>query len=89
MLGRLQMTVDQCITAYNAFAVKIFNAGIMSQVGSGASTGARYSGAALEQAIKDLVTQYAGNPDAPMRDPVDGCKVCVLGVSAAAFLCFS
>jgi len=77
MLGRLQMTVDQCIAAYNAFAVKIFNAGIMSQVGAGASTGARYSGAALEQAIKDLVAQYAGNPDAPMRDPVDGCKVCV------------
>lgn len=83
------MTVDQCIAAYNAFAVKIFNAGIMSQVGSGAGTGARYSGATLEQAIKDLVNQYTGNPDAPMRDPVDGCKVCVFWVSAAGFLCFS
>jgi len=71
------MTVDQCITAYEGMASKIFNAGIMSQVGSGASTGARYSAVALEQAIKDIVAQYGGNPDAPMRDPVDGCKMCV------------
>ena len=78
MLGRLQMTVDQCITAYEGMASKIFNAGIMSQVGNGASKGARYSADALEQAVKDIVAQYAGNPDAPMRDPVDGCKVCVI-----------
>ena len=71
------MTVDQCIAAYEGMASKIFNAGIMSQVGNGASNGARYSAAALEQAVKDIVAQYAGNPDAPMRDSVDGCKVCV------------
>ena len=75
------MSVDECIAAYQKLASKIFNAGIMSPLVNGASTGARYSAAALEQAVQDIVAQYAGNSDAPMRDPVDGCKVCVLHAS--------
>jgi hypothetical protein len=81
MLGRLQMTVDECIAAFENLAPKIFNAGILSQVVNGANTGARFL--APEEAFKNIIAQYAGNPDAPMRDPVDGCKVCVLHLSTS------
>ncbi|KAF8158515.1 acyl transferase/acyl hydrolase/lysophospholipase [Crassisporium funariophilum] len=82
MLGRLRMTVDQCIEAYEKLASKIFNAGIMSKIENGSVTGARYSATVLEQAIKDIVKQYTGNADEPMRDPQDECKVFVLACRA-------
>lgn len=76
MLGRLRMTVDQCIDVYNDLSSKIFAAGILSQVGSGATTGARYSSQVLEDSIKAIVKKHAGDADAPMLDPnQDGCKV--------------
>lgn len=78
MLGRLRMTVDQCIEAYQRLASKIFKAGALSQIDSIANCGARYSGSALEGAIKEVVEQYTGDVDAPMRDPLENpCKVWV------------
>ncbi|KAF9046654.1 acyl transferase/acyl hydrolase/lysophospholipase [Panaeolus papilionaceus] len=83
MLGRLRMTVDQCIDVYNDLSSKIFAAGILSQVGSGATTGARYSSQVLEDSIKAIVKKHAGDADAPMLDPnQDGCKVFVLATRA-------
>ncbi|KAJ3516977.1 hypothetical protein NLJ89_g797 [Agrocybe chaxingu] len=82
MLGRLKMSVDECIEAYEKLASKIFNAGIMSQAGSASASGARYSATVLEEAIKEVVKTYAHDPDAPMRDPEDGCKVFVLATRA-------
>jgi hypothetical protein len=36
----------------------------------------------LESAIKEIVKEYAKDADAPMKDPVDGCKVFVLACRA-------
>lgn len=64
------MSVDECIASYEKLASKIFNAGIMSKIGSGASTGARFSATVLEDAIKKVVKQATGSADASMRDTV-------------------
>ncbi|PPQ86546.1 hypothetical protein CVT25_007204 [Psilocybe cyanescens] len=82
MLGRLRMSVDECIAAYEKLASKIFDAGIMSKIGNGASTGARFSSTVLEEAIKEVVKQTTGNADASMRDPKEGCAVFVLATRA-------
>lgn len=71
------MSVDECIAAYEKLASKIFDAGIMSKIGNGASTGARFSSTVLEEAIKEVVKQTTGNADASMRDPKEGCAVYV------------
>jgi len=78
MLGRLRMTIDQVIESYTKLASKIFAAGLLSKIGSGATTGARFSAENLENAIKEVVALYSGNnnKDAPMRDPLEnGCPV--------------
>ncbi|TFK24383.1 phospholipase [Coprinopsis marcescibilis] len=77
MLGRLRMTIDQCIAAYTDLAKKIFSAGVLEKVDNAADTGARYSGEVLAAAIKSVVGQYTQNPDAPMRDDKNDCKVFV------------
>ncbi|PPR04505.1 hypothetical protein CVT24_013111 [Panaeolus cyanescens] len=83
MLGRLRMTVDQCIDVYNELSSKIFVGGIMSQAGSVSTTGALYSSQVLEDAIKGIVKEQTGDPDAPMLDPdQDACKVFVLSCRA-------
>jgi len=86
MLGRLRMSIDDTITAYNALAGEIFGAGTMSKIGNASSSGARYSGEALEKAIKKVVTKFSDikNPEAPMLDPLgkDGCPVFVCSTRA-------
>ncbi|KXN83116.1 Calcium-independent phospholipase A2-gamma [Leucoagaricus sp. SymC.cos] len=83
MLGRLRMTVDQCIEAYESLASKIFAESIQHQVYDMANTGARYSASALESAIKEIVKKYTGDEDALMRDTSENpCKVFVAAVRA-------
>ncbi|KAF9553084.1 phospholipase [Agrocybe pediades] len=83
MLGRLRMTIDECIAAYEKLAAKIFDAGLIGKVIDGVTTGARYSKDALEEAIKEVMKQYTGDPNAPMKDPKeDSCKVFVLATRA-------
>ncbi|KDR80872.1 hypothetical protein GALMADRAFT_135962 [Galerina marginata CBS 339.88] len=82
MLGRLRMSVDECIIAYEKMASDIFNAGILSEVKNGSETGARFSAAVLEKSIKDVVEKHTGDPDAPMRDPKEDCNVFVLATRA-------
>ncbi|EAU86152.2 phospholipase [Coprinopsis cinerea okayama7 len=84
MLGRLRMSIDECIDAYEDLASEIFGAGPISKVVNGATTGARYSGDTLANAVKKVIGKHAegNNPDAPMLDPEDGCKVFVLACRA-------
>jgi hypothetical protein len=86
MLGRLRMSIDQCIDAYNGLASKIFSAGLLNKIKNGADTGARFSAEVLEQAIKDVIKKYSGSEDTPMRDPVDGCKVYVVTLVVHSFV---
>lgn len=77
------MTVDQCIEAYERLASKIFSEDILTKINDWARFGARYSDTVLENAIKEIVKQYAGDEDAPMRDPSENpCKVSVAIVMA-------
>jgi hypothetical protein len=56
MLGRLGMTVDQCIRAYRAMAQEAFTPK-RSAILPGSPSGA-YSATALEAAIKKVVREY-------------------------------
>ena len=86
MLGRMRMSIDECIEAYNTLASKIFSAGLLTKIKDGADTGARFSADVLEQAVKAVIKKYAGSEDAPMRDPdVNGCKVYVVTLVMHSF----
>jgi hypothetical protein len=76
MLGRLHMTIDQCIEAYERLASQIFGDGALQKTADMITNGARYSASALESAIKEIVKQYTGNEDTLMRDNSENsCKV--------------
>lgn len=79
MLGRLKMSIDDCIQAYEDMAAKIFGAGGTARL---LIHGERYDDKKYEEAIKHIVETYGKperNPDAPMLTPDDqGCKVFVL-----------
>jgi hypothetical protein len=76
MLGRLKMSVDECIRAYEDMAAKIFGAGGTTRL---LTQGERYDDQKYKEAIKHIVETYGKpqcNPDAPMLVPGDeGCKV--------------
>lgn len=57
MLGRLRMTVDDCIKQYHHLAKKIFKRHLAIQLGSLASGEHRFSPANLEEGIKNLVAK--------------------------------
>lgn len=75
MLGRLRMTIDECIATYNELAEEIFASTVFAKIDNASDTGARYSAKALEDAIKKIVKRKTGNPDALMRDPDGDCEV--------------
>ncbi|KAG9125176.1 hypothetical protein FRC07_008679 [Ceratobasidium sp. 392] len=57
MLGRLRMSVDDCIKQYHRLAKKIFKRNKAVQIGSFASGENRFSPANLEEAIKTVVSK--------------------------------
>ncbi|KAJ2921098.1 hypothetical protein H1R20_g15995, partial [Candolleomyces eurysporus] len=78
MLGRLRMSIDECLAEYEGLAKEIFGSNIFGKIDNASDTGARYSPTILEDRVKRIVKQRTGNPDEPMRDPKDECKVFVL-----------
>ena len=56
MLGRLQMTVDECIDAYTSLSDKVFEKKSMGVTIKGTIRG-RFNIAELEQAVKQILTQ--------------------------------
>ncbi|KAK7687056.1 hypothetical protein QCA50_009556 [Cerrena zonata] len=72
MLGRLEMSIHQCIGTYRTMSAKIF----------GKRKGDWYDHHVLEDAVKDLVKRYLGNPEEPMR-PMEGSK---LGTKCKVFV---
>ena len=86
MLGRLKMSIDDCIEAYESMASKIFSAGVLNKIEHGSNTGALYSPEVLENCVKNLIKKHLGSEDAPMRDPdVNGCKVYVVTLVMHSF----
>jgi hypothetical protein len=77
MLGRLQMTVQECIDAYTALSQKVFEKQSHRLSIKGRIQG-RFDAAALEQAVKRILQQHGFAEHTLLRDSPDApCKVYV------------
>ncbi|KAL0958133.1 hypothetical protein HGRIS_000301 [Hohenbuehelia grisea] len=85
MLGRLQLTVQQCIDAYTQLASEIFagNDSVTTKFKLG-TTGFRYGATNIENAVQNFIKSYTGDANAPMMDPDvnNQCKVFVVAGEA-------
>ncbi|KAH8892820.1 hypothetical protein GQ53DRAFT_860990 [Thozetella sp. PMI_491] len=80
MLGRLHMTVDECIEAYTSLSDKVFEKKAHRVKINGQFQG-RFDTAALERAIKKILCDCGLGEDALLKD-IDGpCKVFVCAAS--------
>lgn len=75
MLGRLQMTVDECITAYTSLCNNVFKKKRHRVRINGRLQG-RFDAAALELAIKQILTETGHDENALLKNPsATACKV--------------
>ncbi|KAK6516638.1 hypothetical protein TWF506_006536 [Arthrobotrys conoides] len=77
MLGRLQMSIDECIQAYRDMAKQIFGTDTLERLARFGATKARFDAEVLERVIK----QYAGNKWMVNYYP-NACKVFVVAVQS-------
>ncbi|KAF9772537.1 hypothetical protein IL306_009749 [Fusarium sp. DS 682] len=81
MLGRLRMTVDECITAYTSLSNKVFEKKSRRVKINGQLQG-RFDAVALEQAVKQTLADSGHSEDALLKDCSDSaCKVLVCATS--------
>ncbi|KAM5348926.1 hypothetical protein ACJ41O_008749 [Fusarium nematophilum] len=81
MLGRLRMTIDECITAYTPLSDKVFEKKSHRVKINGQFQG-RFDTAALEQAVKQILVDNGYGEDALLQDPPNtACKVFVCATS--------
>ncbi|KAL9128122.1 MAG: hypothetical protein Q9217_003143 [Psora testacea] len=81
MLGRLQMDVDECITAYAALSNQVFNKR-RHRVRINGQVQGRFDTAELERAIKEIVGKKEQTEDALLKSPaIAPCKVFVCAMS--------
>ncbi|KAH7146805.1 hypothetical protein B0J13DRAFT_621750 [Dactylonectria estremocensis] len=81
MLGRLRMTVDECIAAYTALSDKVFEKKSHRVKINGQFQG-RFETVALEQAVKQILVDNGYSEDALLKDPSKtACKVFVCAMS--------
>jgi len=80
MLGRLQMTIPECIEVYTTLASQIFSANGPEKIWNFTHTGAYYTKDNFEKGLKDLIRKKTGDENAPMLDPDTNnqCKVFVV-----------
>lgn len=77
MLGRLQMSVDECIKVYEDFMVKIFNKGKIKKGLSFVTMGEFYDETVLEDLIKELIKKKTGDSETRLleKEGKPSCKV--------------
>ncbi|KAH7124620.1 acyl transferase/acyl hydrolase/lysophospholipase [Dactylonectria macrodidyma] len=81
MLGRLRMTIDECITAYTSLSDKVFEKKSHRVKINGQFQG-RFNTTALEQAVKQILVDNGHGEDALLQDPPNtACKVFVCATS--------
>ncbi|KAK4039462.1 acyl transferase/acyl hydrolase/lysophospholipase [Parachaetomium inaequale] len=81
MLGRLQMTVEECIRAYTSLSDKVFEKQ-NHRINLKGKIQGRFDAAVLELAVKKIVTDQGLEPDALLKDAPDApCKVFVCATS--------
>ena len=66
MLGKLGMTVEQCIDAYYRLSATIFGSKHLRARVSGGLAPAKYSGSRMRDCVRELIHQYRSNEDLPM-----------------------
>lgn len=77
MLGRLRMTVDECIVAYTSLSNMVFEKKRHRSKINGQLQG-RFDATALEQAVKKILVENGHHEEALLKDSSDGaCKVYV------------
>ena len=74
MLGRLRMTVDECIDAYTALSDRIFEKKSHRVHIKGKLQG-RFDSAELERAVRNILINRGLREDALLKDPDSPCKV--------------
>ena len=74
MLGRLKMTVEECIANYREFMTKVFGSGWLSKMNNWRKTGQFYDASILENVIKELLRKF-GKDDMLLYDKDSVCKV--------------
>jgi hypothetical protein len=75
MLGRLQMSVDDCIDAYSNLSASVFRKE-SHRVGWKGNVKGRFSSNELENAIKHIIESQGLNQDAGLMDAENAkCKV--------------
>jgi hypothetical protein len=75
MLGRLEMSVDECIERYKDLMEKVFATSWRNKVRT-LTNGAKYNETILESCIKQVVKEKLGDENAKFLDDREGaCKV--------------
>ncbi|RKK71143.1 hypothetical protein BFJ68_g18355 [Fusarium oxysporum] len=75
MLGRLRMTVDECIVAYTSLSNMVFEKKRHRSKINGQLQG-RFDATALEQSVKKILVENGHDEEALLKDSSDGaCKV--------------
>ncbi|KAG5654012.1 hypothetical protein H0H81_008321 [Sphagnurus paluster] len=84
MLGRLQMTISECIQAYEALSSSIFSGNIIQRTFNKTRTGYWYTADKFEKDVKALIKKKTGDENALMRDPDPNnkCKVFVVSIDS-------
>ncbi|KAK3355191.1 phospholipase, patatin family protein, partial [Neurospora tetraspora] len=91
MLGRLRMTIEDCISAYCMLADKVFEKKSHRVTLNGKVQG-RFSAAQLEKVVKKVIVEQNLNQDELFKDPADSCKVFVCATSKdvhQSIVCFT
>jgi Patatin-like phospholipase len=67
MLGKLGMTVEQCIEAYYGLSATIFGRKhLRARVTRGLGPPAKYSGSRMRNCVRQLIYEHRSNRDLPM-----------------------
>ena len=67
MLGKLGMSVKECIETYQDLSRKIFIKGHLRGKLVGGLGPARYKGSRLRELVRNIIEEHAANPNLPMR----------------------
>jgi hypothetical protein len=76
MLGRLRMSIVECITTYQELMPKVFGTGTVSKHIRFAAKGEFYDAKELENEIKRLIKEKLKDENVLLLDDSDPCKTC-------------
>jgi patatin-like phospholipase/acyl hydrolase len=83
MLGRLRMTIDECIDGYLKLSKEIFDQRTSFTTFGRLGGNAQYAASKMEETMKDMIRTQTGDEDAKMKDPLkrECCKTFVVAIA--------